>query len=144
MSNIITCQRGYVNRVKFTGNQDDSKNRLNVTVGSTLGFGDKKKYVTYELTIWGKQAVTLQDLIVSKSGNTQGSQVGFVGELEEVVTNVDKIDSSKIYTSLRVKLLGQFQLLGGKPVTSSDEKTSKTKSKIKEEDELEGEFEIDF
>lgn len=135
MSNIIICQRGYVNRVKYTEGKDEKSNRLNLSVGGQLGYGENKEYVTYDVTLWGKQASSLSELLVAKTEDTPSSIVSFAGEFEKLVSNES---NGKTYLSLRVKpFLGQFQIVS----TPEKKSTTKKQSALKPEDEVTGNVE---
>lgn len=140
MSNKITCLRGYVNKLKFTENDNESKNRLNLTVGSNLlGIKiDEKCYITYEVTLWGKQAVKYSEsLKAGKSGN--GAVVSFVGELKKVGINEYE---GKTYVNHIVDVAPiDFNVIseGSAEDTPSEKKTEKKvskQSKLEDEDDI--------
>lgn len=136
----IICPRGYVNRVKFTESDTESKNRLNITVGSTLlGIkSDEKCYITYELTLWGKQAIKYSSTLkAGKSGG--GSIVSFVGELKKVAVNEtdDNIYVSHIVDVAPIDFIVVSD--GSAEDTSSEKKTEKKaskQSKLEDEDDI--------
>jgi len=142
MSNKITCFRCYVNNIKFTENNDDeSKSRLNLTLGSTL-VGNKNKekfYVNYNITLWGKQAVKYKDVLQTGKDGGNPSVVSFTGEWKEYQISEYK-DKAYLYLTIDVGIF-DFTVVGE---NNNDEPPSekKTEKKVSKQSKLEDEDDI--
>ena len=142
MSNKITCFRCYVNNIKFTENNDDeSKSRLNLTLGSTL-VGNKNKekfYVNYNITLWGKQAVKYKDVLQTGKDGGNPSVVSFTGEWKEYQISEYK-DKAYLYLTIDVGIF-DFNVVGE---NNNDEPPSekKTEKKVSKQSKLEDEDDI--
>ena len=142
MSNKITCFRCYVNNIKFTENNDDeSKSRLNLTLGSTL-VGNKNKekfYVNYNITLWGKQAVKYKDVLQTGKDGGNPSVVSFTGEWKEYQISEYK-DKAYLYLTIDVGIF-DFNVVGENnndkpPSEKKTEKKVSKQSKLEDEDDI--------
>jgi len=85
----------------------EGKPRLYIKVSSTLGFGERKSYINYDVCIWNS-CDFLQTILKAKD------QVSFMGEVTSISTYV-KPENGKVYVTVGVNVqLGAFTLLSPK------------------------------
>jgi len=110
MSNTVVCLKGFAKnpRVTYT---ESGKVVFNVKVSSTLGYGDRKTYVNYAVSIWNECKFLHENL-------NDGDVVSFSGSLNGVDTYTN--DEGKVYVTLKVTV-GVFDFCLHKPKDDAGE-----------------------